>query len=68
MNVARQKRRLMLALGATAVSLVVAIGAVIGSFGFHIGWMMWVFAGALAAGFASHAWLMLGVWRDRTAP
>ncbi|MFI4934564.1 MAG: hypothetical protein ACHP7N_08095 [Caulobacterales bacterium] len=65
MNVALQRRRLAIALGITAVCIVIALAAVVGAFGFHIGWMMWVFAGAIVGGFASHAWLMLGVMRER---
>ena len=67
MNIALQRRRLVIALIVTGACLVVALGAVVGVFAFHIGWMMWVFAAALLSGFASHGWLMLGVARDKTA-
>jgi hypothetical protein len=29
--------------------------------GFHIRWMMWVFLGALLAGFAAQGWLIMGL-------
>jgi hypothetical protein len=29
---------------------------------------MWLFAGAILAGFASHGWLMLGMARGKPAP
>jgi len=67
-NIPLQRRRLFIALAVTAVSLIIAMAAVIGAFGFHKTWMIWVFAGAILAGFASHGWLMLGVARDRSAP
>ena len=68
MNIALQKRRLYIALTLTGVCIAVALVAIVGSFSFHIGWMMWVFAGAILAGFASHGWLMVGVLRDKSAP
>jgi hypothetical protein len=67
MNIALQRRRLIAALIITGSCLVIALCAVVGVFAFHIGWMMWVFAVALLTGFASHAWLMLGVARDKSA-
>lgn len=66
LDVARQRRRLFIAMTVTTVCVIVALAAVIGSFAFHIGWMMWVFVAAILAGFASHGWLMLGVMRDRS--
>ena len=68
MNLAQQKRRLWIVLTITAACVIVALAAVVGAFGFHLGWMMWVFAGAMAVGFGSHGWLMLGVLRDRGGP
>jgi hypothetical protein len=64
MNIARQRRRLAIALGITGACLVIALAAIVGVFSFHVGWMIWVFAAALAAGFGSHGWLMLGVLRE----
>ena len=68
MNLALQRRRLFIAMAITAGALIVALIAIVGSLGFHIGWMIWVFVAAILAGFASHGWLMLGVLRDRAAP
>ena len=65
MNLALQRRRLWIALGVTAAALVVALGAIAASFGFHQSWGMWLFAAALLAGFGSHAWLIAGVAREK---
>jgi hypothetical protein len=65
MNVALQRRRLWIALGVTAAALVVALAAIVASFGFHRPWGMWLFAAAILAGFGSHGWLMLGVAREK---
>jgi len=64
MNLALQRRRLVIALIVTGACVVVALCALVGAFAFHLGWMMWLFAAAMAAGFGSHGWLMLGVARD----
>jgi len=66
MDLALQKRRLTIAMIITAISVIVALTAVVGSFALHLGWAMWVFAGAIVVGFGSHVWLMLGAIRDRT--
>lgn len=68
MNLALQRRRFIAVMAFTAVALVVALVAIVGALGFHIGWLFWVFAGAILAGFASHGWLMWGVLRDKAAP
>ena len=68
MDLALQRRRLYITLGATAVALIVALIAIVASFGFHEAWGMWLFGGAILAGFASHGWLMLGVLREKPAP
>jgi hypothetical protein len=68
MNVDLQRRRLYIALGATAVALVVAMAAIVASFGFHAPWGMWLFVAAMLVGFGSHGWLILGVARERKAP
>jgi hypothetical protein len=52
----------------TAAALIVALAAIVASFRFHAPWGMWLFAAALLVGFGSHAWLMLGVARERKAP
>ena len=68
MNLALQRRRLIITLAITAGALIVALAAVVASLGFHQTWGMWVFAAAILAGFASHGWLMLGVLREKPAP
>jgi len=68
MDVALHRRRLFAALGVTAAALVVAAVGLVLSFGLHAGWGLWLFAGAIVAGFASHWWLMLGVLREKQAP
>ena len=67
MDLALQRRRLYITLGITAVALVVAMAAVVASFGFHLAWGMWLFGGAILVGFASHGWLMLGMARGKSA-
>ncbi len=65
MDLALQRRRFVVAVTITVVALVVAMIAAVAMLGFHQAWAMWVFAGAILAGFGSHGWLMLGVLRDR---
>jgi hypothetical protein len=67
-NLALQRRRFFIAMTATVVCAVVALIAILAAFGLHLAWAMWVFAGAILAGFGAHGWLMLGVLRDRSAP
>jgi hypothetical protein len=65
MDVALQRRRLYIALGVTAAALIVASIAIAASFAFRAAWGIWLFVAAIVAGFGSHAWLILGVARDR---
>ncbi len=65
MDIALQRRRLFIALGVTAVALVVAMAAVVATFGFHAAWGMWLFVAAIVIGFGSHGWLILGIARER---
>ena len=67
MDVSLQRRRLFIALAVTAVALVVALAAIVASFGLHLAWGMWVFVAAILVGFGSHGWLMLGVAREKSA-
>jgi hypothetical protein len=64
-NVALQRRRLFIALGVTAAALIVAMVAIVASLAFRAPWGMWLFVGAVVAGFASHGWLILGVAREK---
>jgi phosphatidylserine synthase len=68
MNVALQRRRLFIALAITALALIVALAAIVASFGFHAAWGVWLFVAAIMVGFGSHGWLILGVARERKAP
>lgn len=61
MDLAVQRRRLMIMLIADAVCVLVAIGAVIGFLSFHIVWLGAVFVAAVLAGFAAQIWLVLGL-------
>jgi hypothetical protein len=63
-DVARQKRRLAIALAVTVACLIIALAALIGMFSFHVAWMVWVLGAALIAGFGSHGWLMVGLMRE----
>ena len=65
MDVALQRRRLIIALAITGLSVGVALAAAVCAFGFHIGWMKWVMFAAVVVGFGSHIWLMLGVLREK---
>jgi hypothetical protein len=68
MDLARQRRRLFIAMGITAGALIVAMIALAAALAFHLAWGLWLFAAAILAGFASHGWLMLGVLREKPAP
>jgi hypothetical protein len=65
MDIALQRRRLFIALGVTAVALVIAMAAVVATFAFHAAWGMWLFVAAILIGFGSHGWLILGVAREK---
>ncbi len=62
---ALQRRRLWIALGVTAVALILALAAIVASSAFHAAWGLWLFAAAMLVGFGSHGWLILGVARER---
>jgi hypothetical protein len=68
MDVALHRRRLFVALGVTALAVVIAALGLGLAFGVHAGWGLWLFGGAILAGFASHWWLVAGVLRERQAP
>ena len=62
-DVAVQRGRLIRMIAINVIGVVVAVAAIVGYLSFHIGWLVWVFAGAVIAGFAGHVWLMLGLLR-----
>jgi hypothetical protein len=45
------------------VCALVAAGAAIGAFAWHVQGLTYLFAAALVIGFAAHVWLMLGLAR-----
>jgi hypothetical protein len=67
MDLALQRRRLIITLSITASALIVALVGIVASFGLHLAWGMWLFALAMLVGFGSHGWLMLGVLREKSA-
>jgi hypothetical protein len=68
MDIAPHRRRLFAALIVTAVALIVAAVGLALAFGLHASWGLWLFGGAIVAGFASHWRLMLGVLREKQSP
>lgn len=62
-DVAAQRRRLVLMAAINAICVVIAIGGAVGFVSFHIAWMGAVFALAVIAGFAAQIWLVLGMKR-----
>jgi hypothetical protein len=60
-DVARQRRRLMVMIVVDAVCLLTALAAIVGDLSFHIGWLIWVFGAAMIAGFGAQAWLVAGL-------
>ena len=64
-DLARHRRRFIIAMTITVAALIAAMICAIGLFGFHLAWAIWPLTLAILAGFASHGWLMLGVLRDK---
>lgn len=64
-NVAVQRRRLIIMLLINAICLIVAVGALIGFVTFHIAWLGAVLILALLVGFGAHFWLAFGLSRKR---
>ncbi len=66
-DVASQRRRLMIMVAIDGVCFLVALAAIVGNLGFHIHWLIWVFGAAMLAGFGAQAWLIAGLsgkrWR-----
>jgi hypothetical protein len=65
MDLALQRRRFFITMSVTTAALFVAGIAAAFAFGLHVTWAIWVFGAAILIGFASHGWLMLGLFRDR---
>ena len=62
-EVAVQRRRLATMLAINALCVLIAAGAVVGVFAYHVQGLIWLFAAALVVGFSAHVWLVLGVAR-----
>jgi hypothetical protein len=60
-DVARQRRRLVTMVVVDGICFLIAFAAIVADFGFHIGWMRWVFLGAVVAGFLAQGWLIAGL-------
>ena len=60
-DVPRERRRLITMVVVDGICFLIAFAAIVGDFGFHIGWMRWVFLGAVVAGFAAQGWLVAGM-------
>jgi len=60
-DVPRQRRRLVTMVILDGICFVIATGAIVGDFGFHIAWMRWLFLGAVVAGFLAQGWLIAGL-------
>jgi hypothetical protein len=51
----------MVMIAVVSICVLVAAGAVVGDLTFHIAWLIWLFVGAVLAGFAAQVWLILGL-------
>lgn len=67
-DVALQRRRLMLMLAIDAVCVMIAIAAMVAYLSFHIGWAGPVFAAAVIAGFGAQIWLVMGLRAAASKP
>jgi len=67
-DVAAQRRRLMIMIAIDAVCVLVAMVAIIGALGFHVGWMLGLFVLAVLVGFGAQVWLMLGLRQGKAGP
>jgi hypothetical protein len=63
LDVAAAKRRLLVMGVVNALSVVVALAAIVGFFKFGLDWALFVFAAALVAGFAAQIWFIAGLRR-----
>ena len=67
-QVARLRRRLMIMVAIDALCVLVALVAMIGAWGFHVGWMLGLFVPAMLVGFGAQVWLVLGLIRNKVGP
>ncbi len=64
-DVALQRRRLIMMAAINAVCVVIAVASAIGYVSYHVAWLGALFAVAVIAGFAAQVWLVLGLRRKR---
>ncbi|HWA62862.1 MAG TPA: hypothetical protein VG939_15890 [Caulobacteraceae bacterium] len=62
------QRRVVTVLAINGACALVAIAGIVGGLAFHIGWMNWLFVGALVLGFGAQIWLIVRFARDRGPP
>lgn len=67
-DVAVQRRRLMIMIAIDAVCVLVAVVAIIGALSFHVAWMLGLFVLAVLAGFGAQVWLVLGLIQSKAGP
>jgi len=67
-DVAAQRRRLMIMIGVDAVCVLVALASIVGALSFHVGWMLGLFVLAVLVGFGAQVWLVLGLIEGRAGP
>ena len=67
-DVAAQRRRLMIMIAIDAVCVVVALVAIIGALSYHVGWMLGLFVLAVLVGFGAQVWLVLGLREGKAGP
>ena len=61
LDVAAQKRRMIVAVAVDVVCVLVAAAALLGVFAYDISWLMAIFIGAIVIGFLAQVWLILGM-------
>jgi hypothetical protein len=67
-DVAVQRRRLMIMIAIDAVCVLVALVAIIDALSFHVGWMLGLFVLAVLVGFGAQVWLVLGLRQGGAGP
>jgi hypothetical protein len=68
MDLAADKRRLVIAIAITGACGLIALSAGIGALAFNVDWLNWVFGAALIAGFAAQFWFMWAFLKSRSQP
>ncbi|HEX5378704.1 MAG TPA: hypothetical protein VFW47_09015 [Phenylobacterium sp.] len=59
------KRRLMIMLGVSAFSALIAVGALVGALSFGQDWLLGVFVAGLVVGFGAQIWFIVGFGRAK---